>query len=70
MEAETTEKYAGNIQVCKQKILVKFPSLSICLQNMDEENSLIAELVFWNFQVSVNRLLDKRNDIKLKAHSL
>jgi len=70
METDTTERFKGNTLVFKQKMMIKFPSFSLSLRNVDQEFSLIAELVFWNFQVDINMFLDKRNDIKLKAHSL
>ena len=49
---------------------VKFPSFSFSLRNNDSEFSLIAELVFWNYQIEINKFLDRRNEINLKAHSL
>lgn len=70
METDTTERYAGNTNVFKQKIVIKLPSFSLSLRNCDENFSMIAELVFWNYQVEMNRFLDKRNDIRLRAHSL
>lgn len=51
-------------------MVIKFPSFSLSLRNVDHDFSMIAELVFWNFQVDISKFLDKRNDIKLKAHSL
>jgi hypothetical protein len=46
------------------------PSFSISLKNNDFEHSLIAEIVYWNFNARMERFLDRRNDIKLKAHSI
>jgi len=49
METDTTERFAGNTLVFKQKMKIKFPSFSLSLRNVDLEFSMIAELVFWNF---------------------
>lgn len=46
------------------------PSFSVSLKNQDEDLSLIAEIVFWNFNMTMDRFLDRRNDIKMKAHSI
>lgn len=70
LEADTVERFTGNTKIFKQKMIIKFPSFSFSLRNNDDEFSLIAELVFWNFQVELNKFLDRRSDIKLKAHSL
>ena len=48
-------------------MLITMPSFSISLKNEDQNGSLIAEIVFWNFEMEMIKYLDKRNDLKILA---
>ena len=70
MEEETQKKFEGNTKVFKMRIEIKMPSFSIAVKNNDDKLSLIAEIVYWNYVVDIQRFLDRRNDIHLQAQSL
>lgn len=46
------------------------PSFCIALRNNDTDFSMMTEIVFWNYTLEINRYLDRRNDLQLKAHSI
>lgn len=63
-------KFAGNTKVFKQKMQIAMPSFCIALRNNDADFSMMTEIVFWNYTLEINRFLDRRNDLMLKAHSI
>jgi hypothetical protein len=63
------EMYRGNIKVYRQKLKMNMPSFSISLVNRDE-NTLIGEIVFWNYEFNMNKFVDYRSDITVTAHSI
>ena len=69
-DEEIAQRFAENTKVFKMKLHVQVPSFSLAMLNHDAENSLIAEMVYWNFNFWMDKLLDRRTDLRLKAHSL
>jgi len=60
--------------VHSRRINVSIPSLSMTLFNDDADpspyGSMIAELVFWNFNLGLTQFPDWSKNMELSAHSL
>jgi hypothetical protein len=74
LEELTRKRYKDNSTVHNRKMEVLIPSLSMTLFNDDAEQnpfgSMIAELVFWNFNLTLTQYPDWRKNLELNSHSL
>ena len=74
LEEATRKRYKDNLIVHNRVIDVSFPSLSMTLFNDDDDlspfGSMIAELVFWNYNLVLKQYPDWSKHLTLTAHSL
>ena len=67
-------KFKEHPVIYRQKMEISIPSLSMLLLTSDDdvelEQTMIAELVFWNYKFEMKKYHDYRKDVDITSHSL